>query len=175
MQRELKRELAEAFVTARAAYRVFDNQYVAAIGTEEQAAAFERAIAEAEAQNAAAARKQLIAAGEALRNSDWSGSIRESIHAVEAMAVHLAPGTEGRPQGDRASGHLHGGSRRVRLALWLLKRRGGRPPCARCRDESQVDEADALFMLGACASHSCQIRWTPTQPLLPHECETVIS
>ena len=46
---ELKRELADAFVMARAAYRVFDNKYIAAIGTEEQAAAFERAIADAEA------------------------------------------------------------------------------------------------------------------------------
>lgn len=88
---ELKRELADAFVRARAAYRVFDNKYIAAIGTEEQAAAFERAIGDAEAKNATAARKQLIAAGVALRNSDWAGSVRESIHAVEAMAVRLAP------------------------------------------------------------------------------------
>ena len=55
--------MRDAFVTARAAYRVFDNKYIAAIGTEEQAAAFERAIADAEAKNATAARKQLIAAG----------------------------------------------------------------------------------------------------------------
>ena len=67
---ELKHELAGAFITARAAYRVFDNTYIAAIGTEEQAAAFERAIADAEVKNAIAARKQLIAAGVTLRNSD---------------------------------------------------------------------------------------------------------
>lgn len=87
---ELKRELADAFVAARAAYRVFDSKYVAAIGAEEQAAAFERAIADAEAVNATAARKQLIAAGVALRNSDWAGSVRESIHSVEAVAVRQA-------------------------------------------------------------------------------------
>ena len=57
---ELKRELAAAFVDSRAAYRVFDNKYIAAIGTQEQAGAFERAMAEAERQNATGARKQLI-------------------------------------------------------------------------------------------------------------------
>ncbi len=109
---ELKRELAEAFVMARAAYRVFDNRYIAAIGTEEQAAAFERAIADAEAKNATAARKQLIAAGVALRNSDWPGSVRESIHAVEAMAVRLAPNTNTLGAALRVleqRGYLHGG------------------------------------------------------------------
>ena len=45
---EMKRELAHAFVVARAAYRIFDNSYIAAIGMDEQAAAFERAIADAE-------------------------------------------------------------------------------------------------------------------------------
>jgi hypothetical protein len=74
---ELKRDFADAFVMARSAYRIVDNQYIAAIGTEEQAAAFERAIAETEAKHATAARKQLIAAGVALRNGDWAGSVRE--------------------------------------------------------------------------------------------------
>ena len=108
---ELKGELADAFVMARAAYRVFDNKYIAAIGMEEQAAAFERAIAETGAKNATAARKQLIAAGVALRNSDWAGSVRESIHAVEAMAVRLAPGTDTLGAALKVleqRGHLHG-------------------------------------------------------------------
>ena len=153
---ELKRELADAFVTARAAYRVFDNKYIAAIGTEEQAAAFERAIADAEAKNATAARKQLITAGVALRNSDWAGSVRESIHAVEAMAVRLAPGTDTLGAALKVleqRGHLHGGLKAAFGSLYgYSSDEEGVRHALVFGDEAQVDEADALFMLGACAS-----------------------
>jgi len=153
---ELKRELADAFVTARAAYRVFDSKYIAAIGTEEQAAALERAIADAEAKNATAVRKQLIAAGVALRNSDWAGSLRESIHAVEAMAVRLAPGTDTLGAALKVleqRGHLHGGLKAAFGSLYgYSSDEEGVRHALVFGDEAQVDEADALFMLGACAS-----------------------
>ena len=154
--RELKRELAEAFIIARAAYRVFDNSWVAAIGTEEQAAAIERAISDAEAGNEAAVRKQLIAAGVALRNSDWAGSVRESIHAVEAMALRLAPGTSTLGSALKVleqHGHLHGGLKSAFSSLYgYTSDEGGVRHALVFGDEAQVDEADALFMLGACAS-----------------------
>ncbi|MCT8971706.1 AbiJ-NTD4 domain-containing protein [Microbaculum marinisediminis] len=153
---ELKSELAGAFVAARAAYRIIDNQYIAAIGTEEQAAAFGRAIADAETKNATAARKQLIAAGVALRNSDWAGSVRESIHAVEAIAVRLAPGTKTLGKAlevlERRD-HLHGSLRRAFDTLYgYSSNEEGVRHALVFSDEAQVDEADALFMLGACAS-----------------------
>jgi AbiJ N-terminal domain 4 len=153
---ELKNELAGAFVNARAAYRVFDNTYIAAIGTEEQAVAFERAILDAEAKNATAARKQLIAAGVALRNSDWAGSLRESIHAVEAMAVRLAPNTKTLGEALRVleqHGHLHGSLKKAFDLLYgySSNEKGVRHALV-FGDKAQVDEADALFMLGACAS-----------------------
>jgi hypothetical protein len=153
---ELKRELADSFVMARAAYRVFDNKYIAAIGTEEQAAAFERAIADAEAKNATAARKQLIAAGVALRNADWAGTVRESIHAVEAMAVRLAPRTNTLGAALKEleqRGHLHGGLKAAFGSLYgYSSGEEGVRHALVFSDEAQVDEADALFMLGACAS-----------------------
>ena len=153
---ELKRELAESFVTTRAAYRVFDNKYIAAIGTEEQAAAFERAIADAAAKNATAARKQLIAAGVALRDSDWAGSLRESIHAVEAMAVRLAPGAKTLGEALKVlenRGHIHGGLKAAFGSLYgYSSDEEGVRHALVFSDEAQVDEADALFMLGACAS-----------------------
>lgn len=153
---ELKRELAGAFERARAAYRIFDNKYIAAIGTEEQAAAFERAIADADAKNATAARKQLIAAGVALRNSDWAGSVRESIHAVEAMALRLAPGTDTLGAALKVieqRGHLHGGLKAAFGSLYgYSSDQEGVRHALVFSGEAQVDEADALFMLGACAS-----------------------
>jgi hypothetical protein len=153
---ELKRELADAFVTVRSAYRLFDNKYIAAIGTQEQAAAFECAIVEAEAANATAARKQLIAAGVALRNSDWAGSVRESIHAVEAVAVRLAPdantlGAALKVLEQRS--HLHGSLKAAFGSLYgYSSDEEGVRHALVFGDEAQVDEADALFMLGACAS-----------------------
>jgi hypothetical protein len=153
---ELKSDLTEAFVSARAAYRIFDNKYIAAIGTEEQASAFERAVADAEAKNATAARKQLIAAGVALRNSDWAGSVRESIHAVEAIAVRLAPGTGTLGAALKVleqQGHLHGSLKAAFGSLYgYSSDEEGVRHALVFADEAQVDEADALFMLGACAS-----------------------
>lgn len=153
---EMKRELSEVFVTSRAAYRVFDNSYIAAIGTDEQAKAFERAIADAEAKNATAARAQLIAAGVALRNSDWAGSVRESIHAVEAMAVRLAPDKNTLGAALKileSKGHLHGGLKAAFSSLYgYTSDEEGVRHALVLGGEARVDEADALFMLGACAA-----------------------
>jgi hypothetical protein len=153
---ELKRELAVAFVEAHAAYRIFDNKYVAAIGTEEQAVAFERAIADAEANNATAARNQLIVAGLAIRNSDWSGCLRQSIHAVEAMAVRPAPDTNTLGEALKVleqRGYLHGGLKKAFSTLYgYSSDEEGVRHALIFSDEAQVDECDALFMLGACAS-----------------------
>jgi hypothetical protein len=152
---ELKDELAGAFARARAAYRIVDGQIIG-IGTEEQASAFGRAVADAEAKNAGAARKHLIAAGLSLRNSDWAGSVRESIHAVEAMALRLAPGTT--TLGPALAtlekqGHLHGSLKAAFGSLYgYSSNEEGIRHALVFKEEAQVDEADALFMLGACAS-----------------------
>ncbi len=153
---ELKSELAEAFVTARAAYRVLDDHCIGAIGTEEQAAAFGRAVTDAKAKNATAARKQFIAASVALRNSDWAGCVRESIHAVEAVAVRLAPGTTTLGEALKVlekRGHLHGSLKSAFGSLYgYSSDEEGVRHALVFSDEAKVDEADALFMLGACAS-----------------------
>ncbi|KAB0266915.1 AbiJ-NTD4 domain-containing protein [Microvirga brassicacearum] len=152
---ELKSELASAFVTARAAYRIIDGQIVA-IGTEEQAAAFEKAVVDAAENSAGAARKHLLAAGMALRNSDWAGSVRESIHAVEAIAIRLAPDTTTLGPALSAlekQGHLHGSLKAAFGSLYgYSSDEEGVRHALVFKEEAQVDEADALFMLGACAS-----------------------
>ena len=152
---ELKRELSDSFVKARAAYRIIDSQIVA-IGTEEQAAAFEKAVADAGERDAGGARQHLILAGVALRNSDWAGSVRESIHAVEAMALRLAPDTTTLGPALAAlerRGHLHGSLKAAFGSLYGYSSDEEGIRHARVfKEEAEVDEADALFMLGACAS-----------------------
>jgi hypothetical protein len=152
----LKHELAQSFISVRSAYRVFDNQYIAAIGTEEQAGAFERAISDAELKNATAVRAQLITAGLALRNAEWANCVRESIHAVEATAVRLAPETKSLGAALAAlekRGHLHGGLKAAFGALYgYSSDEEGVRHALVFESDSKVDETDALFMLGACAS-----------------------
>ena len=152
----LKQDLTQAFVEARLAYRVHDAQ-IAAIGTEEQAEAFQRAVAEAEEIGAAGARKHLIDAGVALRNGDWVGSVRESIHAVESVAKRLAPGSSTLgPALDKIGkqGHLHGQLRSAFKKLYDYTNAESGVRHAKVFDgaEGKVDEADALFMLGACSA-----------------------
>ncbi|WP_148663451.1 hypothetical protein [Bosea vaviloviae] len=152
---ELKSELASAFIMAKSAYRIVDGQIIA-IGVAEQGAAFEAALADAEASGAEAARKHLTAAGLALRNADWAGSVRESIHAVEAMALRLAPDASVLGPALIAlerRGRLHGGLKNAFNSLYgyTSDEKGVRHALV-LGNEARVDEADALFMLGACAS-----------------------
>nr|WP_133864599.1 hypothetical protein [Azorhizobium sp. AG788] len=152
---ELKYDLSGAFVQARAAYRILDQQVVA-IGTDEQAAAFERALADGAAKGAVAARAHLIAAGRALRDSDWPGAVRESIHSVESIALRLAPDTAtlGAALSEiEKKGHIHPGLKSAfsKLYGYSSDEKGVRHALV-FDDQAQVDEADALFMMGACAS-----------------------
>lgn len=152
---DLKKNLANAFISERAAYRVIDGQIVA-IGTNEQADAFDAAIKLSEDNGALAARAHLVTSGACLRNGDWSGSIRESIHSVEAIAVRLSNGASTLGAALAAlekRGYLHGSLKGAfgQLYGYSSNEEGVRHALV-FKDEPQVDETDALFMLGACAS-----------------------
>jgi hypothetical protein len=150
----LKAELGKAFVDARSAYRIFDEQIIA-IGTEEQGAAVERGIQDADASGDLAARRHLISSGAELRSGNWSNSVRESIHAVEAIsrkidasANTLAPALKVLER----KGYIHGSLKAgfEKLYGYTNDERGIRHALSDA--EARVDEADAMFMLGACAS-----------------------
>lgn len=151
----MKSELSGVLVSNRAAYRIFDG-LVVAVGNDHQAVAFARAIDDAAVVGALAVRKQLLAAAVAVRNGHWADSVRESIHAVEAMAVQLAPGTDTLGPALRViegEGHLHGSLKAAFGSLYgYSSDEGGIRHALVFGDEAQVDEADAMFMLGACAS-----------------------
>ena len=150
----MKAELADAFVSARAAYRIIDGKIVA-IGTEEQAAAFENAIAQTESSGASAARRHLLEAGAALRNASWADSVRESIHAVEAMARRINP--QAKTLGEalktlERGGYIHGSLKSAFEKLYGYTNDEDGIRHALSDAEARVDEVDALFMLGACAA-----------------------
>ena len=146
--------LVECFVEARTAYRIIDEQIVA-IGTEQQAEAFEAAVKSTEVAGAVAARKHLLAAGGALREGKWADSVRESIHAVESLARRIAPKTNTLGHALKVledKGYIHGSLKSAFEKLYGYTNDEGGIRHALLDDESKVDEADALFMLGACAS-----------------------
>ena len=152
---QFKNDLKDAFVESRAAYRIVDQRIVA-IGTGEQGKAYERAVANAEQSNVPSARTHLIEAGEKLRKGDWAGSVRDSIHAVEATAVKLVPSAN--TLGEALSAienkqHIHAALKKAFGALYGYSSAEKGVRHALVFDgKANVTEADALFMLGACAS-----------------------
>ena len=97
-----------------------DNRIVA-IGTDEQAQAFIEALVDTDETGAQGARAHLVEAGSYLRHGKWPESIRESIHAVESMALRISPegGTLGKALDKiHAAGHLHGGLKNAFKTLY---------------------------------------------------------
>ena len=150
---KIKQMIAESFINARAAYRVVDNRIIV-IATGEQAEAVQQAIDTA-GTLCPAARSHLVGGGHAARQGDWAGSVRESIHAVEAAARLIEPSAktlgEALNKLER-NNHLHGGMKAGLSALYgyTNDERGVRHSLQ--DDAAKVDETDAIFMLGACAA-----------------------
>jgi hypothetical protein len=153
--KQFKADLAQVFVDARTAYRLKDG-LVIAVGTNEQAKALLKAIDDAEVASILGARQHLVAAGKKLADRDWVGSVRESIHAVEATAVNLAPGSTLGPAlaSLEKRGKLHGGLKTAFGALYgyTSDQKTGVRHANVFGETEAIDETDALFMLGACAS-----------------------
>lgn len=152
---DLKKDITSAFVMSRAAYRVVDKQIIA-IGTDEQAVAFQESLRDAANFGQLPARSHLIEAGKQLRDGAWADSVRESISAVEAVSKRLAPekNTLGAALSElEKTGRLHGGLKQAFSALYgYTSDEEGVRHAKVFQEEAFVDEADALFMLGACAS-----------------------
>lgn len=148
-------ELADALVQGRSAYRIFDGRTVSAVGSALEGETISKAVTAAQGSAPGAARHLLDAASD-LRRGEWSGSIRNSIHAVESVAVLLAPSKDtlgGALAVLAANGHLHGGLKAAfnQLYGYSSDEEGVRHALV-FQDASAADETDALFMLGACAA-----------------------
>jgi hypothetical protein len=139
----------------RLAYRVLDGKVISPIASDTERETIERAFADLRATEFNGARTHLQNAARELSAGNYADSVRETIHAVEAVARVLEPSAElskalGRLQG---SANIHGGMKKAFLALYgyASDEKGIRHPLL---DDgtAKVDEVDALFMIGACAS-----------------------
>ncbi|MEM8793287.1 MAG: hypothetical protein AAGE80_16820 [Pseudomonadota bacterium] len=156
VSQSFKSDVADAFVQERTAYRVMDNRLIVAIGNDQQADAYMRGISDAESSGLEGARTHLISAGAALRDGDWNVSVRESISAVESAArtYERNANTLGAALSQlKQQGHLNASLLAAFEKLYgYTNTEEGVRHAPVLADKSSVDETDALFMLGTCAS-----------------------
>lgn len=153
---DLAGKIAQCFEKGRAAYRLIDHTIILPIGNEVEAETIETSISNATKAGVSGAKSHLVSAIEEARRGDWAGSVRESISAVESVAIVLAPDTRtlGAALGElEKRGHLHGALKSAFSKLYgFTSDENGVRHALVLQDKAKVDEADALFMLGACAS-----------------------
>ncbi len=145
-----------ALSRCRAAYRVFDRKMIIPIGSSEELDTINRAFADVSASEFRGARAHFRNAASALADGDWPGSIRESIHAVKSVArvldpksSTLAPALAALESSIRIHGALKSGF--GNLYGYTSDEKGVRH--ALLSDGApQVDETDAIYMLGSCAA-----------------------
>jgi hypothetical protein len=151
----LAHQIEEALEQSGAAYRLIDRDTIAPIGSAAEKASLEDAFADLAAAEFHGARSHLQNAATELTAGRYSDSVRESIHAVESVARVLEPSAElSKALGLlEKSAKIHGGLKRSFSSLYgyTSDEKGIRHPLL---DDttSKVDEVDALFMIGACAS-----------------------
>jgi hypothetical protein len=147
--------ISKALEDSRAAYRI-RGKTVFPMASEAEAALLDRAFDSLEAPCFSGSRSHLEAAGGLLSEGDFAGSIREAIHAVESVGKVVEPkaGTlsDVLKRLD-SSGRINPNLKRALNALYDYSSDEQGIRHARVfGPEASVDEADALFMLGACAA-----------------------
>ena len=143
-------------LTSKAAYRVVDRWTIAPVSSPEEKETLERAFADLSKAEFKGAREHLRKAAEEASAGQWADSVRESVHAVEAAARTLAPGANALEPALRKleeTAAIHAALKKGFGAIYgfTSDEKGIRHPLLD-GDAAKVDETDALFMLGACAS-----------------------
>jgi hypothetical protein len=139
---------------AHSPYRVHER-IIVPFGSAAELETVKAAFADLAASEFHGARQHLRNAAEQLTAGKYPDSIRESIHAVESVTRVLEPaGDFGKALARlETKVKIHGGMKAGFRSLYgfTSDEKGIRHPLLD-DPESKVDEADALFMIGACAS-----------------------
>jgi hypothetical protein len=153
---QFNRNIAFALERSRSAYRVVGGDTIMPITDPVEAETVDRAFADLADSTLSAPRRHLKLGVEQLAAGNWADSIRESVHAVEATARILAPGAKELTPALRKleeSARIHGALKAGFSSIYgfTSDEQGVRHPLVD-DPQAKVDEVDALFMLGACAS-----------------------
>ena len=152
---QLAGEIEIALRRGRAAYRVLNNDTIVPMGSDAEIDTLKRALADLAVTEFHGARDHLRKAAEELTGAKYSDSIRESIHAVESVARTLAP--DGKLSSALAklerSAKIHGSMKAAFNSLYgYTSDKQGIRHAHLNEPSASPDEADALFMIGACAA-----------------------
>ncbi|MDR7148032.1 AbiJ-NTD4 domain-containing protein [Rhizobium sp. BE258] len=145
--------VSQILIATRAAYRL-DSGTIYPIQTEEEGKVVSRAFVDASAHKGAL--KHLQVAATAATAGRWAECITQSVHSVEAISKSLAHGaTTLKPALDELERHhkIHGALKQGFLRIYdFTSDEKGLRHSLMDKDASEVDETDALFMLGACSA-----------------------
>lgn len=144
-----------ALKSGRSAYRVLGRTTIVPIASDAEKVTLERAFTDLDASEFSGARAHLRNAASDLTASSCANSIRESIHAVESVARTLAPSgklSDALAQLEKTAA-IHGALKSGFLSIYgyTSDEKGIRHPLLD-DEQARVDEADGLFMIGACAA-----------------------
>jgi hypothetical protein len=140
----------------QAAYRVVNGNTIVPISSQEETQTLDRAFSDLVSTEFNGARQHLKLAAERATARDWADCIRESINAVEATVRCIDPNAKDlRPALAvlEKRGTVHGSLKQGLLNLYgyASDEKGLRHSLV-FKGVADVDQTDALFMLGACAS-----------------------
>lgn len=148
-------QINSALVYCRSAYRVIDYLTIVPNASETEGEILERVFADLAATEFHGARAHLREACMQLTAGKDADCIRESIHAVESVARILAPSGNFKDALAKleTSTKIHPALKSgfVSIYGYTCDEKGLRHPLLE-KAEARIDETDALFMIGACAS-----------------------
>jgi hypothetical protein len=152
---EFRPKIEELLRYCRSPFRVVDGTVLFPVGSDQEATAVKQAFLDVGRSGLSGSREHLRSAAAELGAGNFSDSVRESIHAVESAVRVLEP------SGDFSKAlskleqktSIHGAMKKGFLALYGFSsdEQGIRHPLLE-KEAPAVDEADALFMIGACSA-----------------------
>lgn len=153
--RTFKAKLDRILTMDLAAYRIVGGDTLVPVGSSQENEAITAAFRDTKSPTFQRANTHLKQAAAALTAGKFADSVRESIHAVEAIARTLEPSVKLSKALAKLenSTNLHGAMKYGFNSLYgYTSDEGGIRHALLEGGDANVDEADAMFMIGACAS-----------------------
>ena len=152
---DIEFELKKLFKKHHLAYTIYNGK-IKPISNEFEGKTYVAAVDETKDTGQLGAHSHLLKAGEQINHQKWADSVRESISAVEAICRQIVGenATLGSALNEIEKNYpLHPAFKKALSALYgFTSDENGIRHSLLDKSSAAVDEADALFMLGACAS-----------------------
>jgi hypothetical protein len=152
---EFAKRIDDILRYCRAPYRVIDQEVICPVGTDTEAETITKAFVDLRGAGLTGSREHLKSAAAELTAGNFADSVRESVHAVESAVRVLEPSGDfsKAPSKLEQKTNIHGALKKGFLALYGFSsdEQGIRHPLLD-KAAPAVDEADAMFMIGACSA-----------------------